>query len=56
MDEHSQGAVEYLMMLAAALVVVAGVVHMLFSTSAGLGGTVEDRIDNIHDTIIDILT
>ncbi len=56
MDERSQGAIEYLLMLSAALVVVSGIVLALYRTSAGLGGNVEDRIENVKNTVIDILT
>lgn len=56
MDERSQGATEYLLMLAAALTVVASVTYYLSSTSAGLGGTIEDQIENARDTVTDILT
>lgn len=56
MDERSQGTIEYLLMLAAALVVVASVTYMLFSTSIGLGGDVEDRIENVRENVIRILT
>ena len=56
MEERSQGAVEYLMMLAAVLVVVGGIVYSLFSTSEGLQDTVQTQIDAIKDNIIDSLT
>ena len=56
MEERSQGAVEYLMMLAAVLVVVGGIVYSLFSTSEGLQDTVQTQIDAIKDNVIDSLT
>ncbi len=56
MEERSQGAIEYLMMLAAVLTVVAGVVYTAFTTSGELGRTVENQIDAIKDNIISQLT
>lgn len=55
-DECSQGATEYMLMLAAALAVVASITVTLFSTSGSLGSSVRDQIDNIRDKIIDQLT
>jgi hypothetical protein len=56
MEERSQGAIEYLMMLAAVLVVAASVIYLIFSTSSSMGADVGGRIDNIRDNIIDKLT
>jgi Flp pilus assembly pilin Flp len=55
-DERSQGATEYMLILAAVLIVVASVTATLFSTSGSLGSSVRDQIDNIRDRIIDQLT
>ncbi len=55
-DEHSQGATEYMLILAAVLIVVASVTTTLFSTSGSLGSSTRDQIDNIRDRIIDQLT
>jgi len=56
MEERSQGAIEYLMMLAAVLVVAASVTYLIFSTSSSMSADVGGRIDNIRDNIIDKLT
>ncbi len=56
MEERSQGAIEYLLMLSAALAVVSGIIYMLFGTASGLGGSVQSRIDNVKNMVVDILT
>jgi len=56
MEERSQGAIDYLMMLAAVLVVAASVTYLIFSTSSSMSADVGGRIDNIRDNIIDKLT
>ncbi len=55
-EERSQGATEYMLMLAAALAVVASITATLFSTSGSLGSSIRDQIDNIRDKVIDQLT
>lgn len=56
MEERSQGATEYLMMLSAILAVVVGIIFLLFGTSTGLGSSVEGRIENTRDMVVNILT
>jgi uncharacterized protein (UPF0333 family) len=53
MDERSQGAVEYLLVLAAVLVVVAVIVASIFVASRGLGSTIGDQIENARKEVID---
>lgn len=56
MNERSQGAIEYLLMLAAALTVLSGIIYLLYSSSASLGTDVQSRIENVKDSVIEILT
>lgn len=56
MKERSQGAIEYLLMLAATLIVVASVTYLLFTSSDWLGGDVETRIDDVLKDVIEALT
>lgn len=52
MNECSQGATEYLLMLGAVLVLVAGIVTSIFLTSQTLGSGVSGQIDNVMDNVI----
>jgi len=52
MNERAQGATEYLLMLGAVLVLVAGVVTTIFLTSQTLGSSVSGQIDNVMDNVI----
>ncbi len=52
MEERSQGATEYLLMLGAVLVVVAGIVFSIYVASQGLGSNVSGQIDNVMDNVI----
>lgn len=45
--ERAQGAVEYLLILAAVLITVAGVVAVLYSSSSSLSSTVRQQVDNV---------
>lgn len=56
MEERSQGAIEYLLMLSAVLIILAGVVYSLTSTSYGFGEDIQTRIDSVRDNVINILT
>lgn len=56
MEERSQGAVEYLLMLAAALVIVSSIVVMLRNVSTGLGSNVNRDLENVRQSIVNILT
>ena len=51
-EERSQGATEYLLMLGAVLVVVAGIVFSIYVASQGLGSNVSDQIDNTMENVI----
>jgi uncharacterized protein (UPF0333 family) len=52
MNERAQGATEYLLMLGAVLVLVAGIVTTIFLTSQTLGSSVSGQIDNVMDNVI----
>jgi len=52
MNKRAQGATEYLMMLGAVLVLVAGIVTTIFLTSQTLGSNVSGQIDNVMDNVI----
>jgi len=56
MDERSQGATEYLLMLGAVLVVVAVIVSFITLSSRALGSTIGDQIENARNDVIDGLT
>ncbi len=47
MDGRAQGALEYLLILAAVLITVAGVVAVLYSSSSSLSRTVRGQVDNV---------
>ncbi len=55
-DERSQGAIEYLLMLSAALVVVSGIILSIQRSTAGLEEGVSGRMENVKDTVVNILT
>ena len=52
MEERSQGATEYLLMLGVVLTLVAGIVASIFLTSQTLGSSVSGQIDNVMDNFI----
>lgn len=52
MDKRSQGATEYLLMLGAVLVIVAGIIFMVGAATQALGSSVSDQIDNVMDNVI----
>ena len=56
MEEKSQGAVEYLLMVATAIAVVGSIVVMMRNLSTGLGSRVDSDIENIRNTVVNILT
>lgn len=56
MEEKSQGSVEYLLILAAALTVLSGIIYLLYSSSTGLGTDVQTRIEDVKESVIEILT
>ncbi|MEM2866244.1 MAG: class III signal peptide-containing protein [Candidatus Hadarchaeales archaeon] len=47
MDKRAQGAVEYLLILAAVLITVAGVVSALYFSSSSLFSTVHQQVENV---------
>lgn len=53
MDKRSQGAAEYMLLLGAVLVVVAGIVFMVLNVFGTLGSSVEGRIENTRKEVID---
>ena len=53
MDKRSQGATEYMLLLAAVLVIVAGIVFMVLNVFSTLGSSVEGRIENTRKEVID---
>jgi uncharacterized protein (UPF0333 family) len=55
-DSRSQGAIEYLLVFGAVLVVVASVIFMVIYTFRGLGSSVEDTIENVREDVIGGLT
>ncbi len=52
MDEKGQGAIEYLLMVAVALSVIAGIVTVTFEIFDSLGPEMESKIDGIRDNLI----
>lgn len=56
MEERAQGAIEYLLMLAAALTVVGSVAALVFGTSEQLGSSVEEQISEVEENLIRRLT
>ncbi len=56
MREKSQGAIEYLLMLAAALTVTAMVAGLALEIFESLGSSVEDQISDAENRLIDTLT
>lgn len=53
MDKRSQGAMEYMLLLGAVLVIVAGIVYTVFDVFSTLGSSVEGRIENTRKEVID---
>jgi len=53
MEKRSQGASEYMLLLAATLVIVAGITYMVLNVFSGLGSNVQGRIDNTRKEVID---
>ena len=53
MDERSQGATEYMLLLGATLVIVAGITYMVLNVFSTLGSSVEGRIENTRKEVID---
>lgn len=53
MNKRAQGATEYLLMLTAVLLVVAGITAMIYVSASALGSSVGGDIDNtMENTII----
>lgn len=52
MEERSQGATEYLLMLGVVLTLVAGIVASILLASQTLGSSVSGQIDNLMDNFI----
>jgi uncharacterized protein (UPF0333 family) len=53
MEERSQGATEYMLLLGAALIIVAGITYMVLNVFSTLGSSVEGRIENTRKEVID---
>jgi len=53
MNERSQGATEYLLLLGAVLVIVAGITYTVLNVFGQLGSNVEGRIENTRKEVID---
>jgi len=53
MEERSQGATEYMLLLGATLVIVAGITYMVLNVFGTLGSNVEGRIENTRKEVID---
>ena len=53
MDKRSQGAAEYMLLLGAVLVIVAGIVFTVLNAFNTLGSSVEGRIENTRKDVID---
>jgi len=51
-DSRSQGAFEYLTLLAAVIMVVGVIVIIISIASASLGSSVGSEIDNVRDNVI----
>ncbi len=52
MEKRSQGALEYLTLLAAVIVVVSVIVILINSVSTALGSSVGGEIDNVRENLI----
>jgi hypothetical protein len=52
---HSQAAVDYLILLAAVLLIVAGIVVTIYATSEGLGASVEEELENTVGEVENLL-
>jgi len=53
MEERSQGATEYMLLLGATLIIVAGITYMVLNVFSTLGSSVEGRIENSRKEVID---
>ncbi len=52
MDTRSQGALEYLVMLAAVMLIVGAITYTIYVASTGLGSSVGGQIDNVRENIV----
>lgn len=52
MEKRSQGALEYLTLLAAVIVIVGVIVILISSVSTALGSSVGGEIDNVRDNLV----
>jgi len=52
MERRSQGAVEYMLLLSAVLLLVAGIVVLITLSASSLGSEVGSEIDNVRDNLI----
>lgn len=52
MDTRSQGALEYMVMLAAVMVIVGAITYTIYVASTGLGSSVGGQIDNVRENIV----
>jgi len=53
--EISQASVEFLVLLAAILVIIGGIVYTIYFASTGLGSSVENQIENTVEHVENLL-
>jgi hypothetical protein len=53
MEERSQGAIEYLFMVSAALIVLASITYTILKTFSSLSTNIDGQIENTKREIID---
>jgi len=53
MEERSQGAIEYMLIVSAALIVLASITYTIIKTFSSLGSNIGGRIENTKREIID---
>ena len=56
LSDRAQGAIEYLLLLSAVLVVVSTTVYLLQSSTGGLGENIQGRIEDVENIITTELT
>jgi len=55
MEERSQGAIEYMLIVSAALIVLASITYTIIKTFSSLGSNIGGQIENTKREIIDNL-
>ncbi|PIU12700.1 MAG: hypothetical protein COT21_03130 [Hadesarchaea archaeon CG08_land_8_20_14_0_20_51_8] len=53
MEERSQGAIEYMLIVSAALIVLASITYTIIKTFSSLGSNIGGQIENTKREIID---